>query len=79
MIGKTIFSRSLLRATYPATIHFRSLFELALGFGQRKVAYAQPGCRHTPVHRQGTQTSSHARYKKWFSRSLMYHVDCKLE
>ena len=38
MIGKTIFSRSLLRATYPATIHFRSLFELALGFGQRKVA-----------------------------------------
>jgi len=32
------FSRSLLRATYPATIHFRSLFELALGFRQRKVA-----------------------------------------
>jgi len=79
IIRKTIsLARGSGRLTLQA-IHFCSLFELALGFRQRKVAQTRPGRRHTPVHRHGTQASSHVRCKKQFSQIIKYRFDCGLE
>jgi hypothetical protein len=67
------FSRSLLWAPHPATIRFRSILELALGFGQRELSKPRPGRWHASAHRHGPESSSMLAARKVFRNDKAFN------